>query len=100
VNPYTKISEDVHTITYEYNPWHTWLLIVLSLVFLIFWYSGKLELIISSASILLIYYVSMYLAARTISNEIRAAIATQHAETEGKKYSFANPLRIRILKYA
>ena len=94
-----RIIEDTdESTTYVYNTYFSWILLVI-LIFLFYGIVSKI-LVIQGLSILLTicYFSVKIFCDRTTNKKIRLALKTKSVELSGNKYSFSNPLKVKVPK--
>lgn len=100
IRAYRVIEEDETAVVYQYNAacgiwfYAAALLLLVAVSFDIGWLTW------ASAALLLPYMLVVYVPAIVDARRIRAAMAGGGVQISGRRYSFSNPLRIRVPKQA
>ena len=98
LKPYKIIDESELNTTYQYNSLYSWVLLgLLVIVFLAVFFNHAVLQFISSA--LIVFYFGIKLAfGIKINKIIKQALKSGSVEVSGNKYSFSNPIKVKVTK--
>lgn len=92
------VSEDATHITYEYRTDYTWTLNATLLVFLLGSILMNDAMMFAGAAAAAVYFIVKLTLGREVMAHIKKAVETNSVQLSGNKYSFGNPLRVRVPK--
>ena len=102
MGPYKVISEDATHVTYEYRTAYTWMLYaaLMVLVIGITLPDDALYRVVTKVAwtVIIVYFVAKLGLGIEARDRIRKALQSSSVQVSGNRYSFSNPLRIRVPK--
>ncbi len=96
--PYRRIEESDEFIVYEFRTGFVYLLYAILLIIAFGYLTDQSVVSYTGLGLMVLYLCLVSTQYRTLSKRINRAAAEATVEFSGNKWSFANPLRVKILK--
>ena len=94
--PYKIISEDDHYTVYEFKTAYLYIMYGFLLLMILGWIYNIRAIAIVGAAFMILYYLTVSMNYKNVNKKIKRATQDSSVEISGSKWSFTNPLRIRI----
>lgn len=98
LKPYHQIEETEEFVTYEYNTLYLYILYGILGMLAVGFFSGVPVLSVTGAILMVLYFLLVSIQYKGLSAKIKLAAKTSSVEMSGSKWSFSNPLRVKIKK--
>ena len=95
---YRVIEEDDRFVTYEFRTIYIYVLYVVLAVMLTGFWTNHTWLSVLGGSFMALYFLTVSLPYMPLHRKIRKAMREDSVTFSGSKWSFANPLRIKLKK--
>lgn len=98
LKPYRITEETDDNITYQYNSLYSWVLISIIILLFLGIYLENTLLEVISIVLVALYFFAKLVFGREVTSRIRQALKAGSVQLSGGKYSFSNPLKIKVAK--
>jgi MFS superfamily sulfate permease-like transporter len=90
------IEENEESTTYVYNTCHSWIFLIILLILMVGIVSEIFIILVFGILLACAYIMKNIFIDQSINKKIRKAQKTSSVQISGNKYSFSNPLKIKV----
>jgi hypothetical protein len=98
ISPYRIVDESGSAVTYEYRSAYTWTLYVILAVWAVGIAIPNDTVLAIAIAAALIYFIAKLALGARVTAQIKQATQAGGVQITGSRFSFSNPLRIRVPK--
>ena len=98
MKPYKVVNEDDQWVTYEFRTIYMYLLYVILAVALAGFWTGIGWLSFAGGGLMVLFFLTVSIPAIPFHSRIRKAMRQNGVELSGSKWSFVQPLKIKLVK--